>query len=272
MSKEILYPNAPLVEVIIEVRWELQSVFGLKEAAIDPHFATFSEKFTSLASEAGFNKIESLAPDDVPKEFFAHKVIRRYRTGADKWPLMQIGPGVFTVNIIPPYGGWTNFRKTIDLGLKMLWKAYPQARQNMKVNALDLRYIDAFTEDHGMLEPTTFIQNALGFGVKLSDEVASLAVSGQDSFLPTGRLKFTPKKLKNAEAFIKYDTGRSNAKPAVVIELRVIQSTFNQHITVASATKWLDAAHDVLRAVFEATVGPEVKSRLGEAEEVGKNG
>ena len=49
----------------------------------------------------------------MPDEFTPHIVHHRFRVSPDGWPLLQVGPGVFTVNDTANYR-WTEFEKRIN--------------------------------------------------------------------------------------------------------------------------------------------------------------
>ena len=149
MAKRRLYKNAALVEVIAELHWELKPIQIAPGAKVDPFYDLFREKFFAAAKAKGFAFQETIIPKEVPAELLPNKPRERLRASEGAWPLYQIGPGIFTVNVVPPYSGWLDFRKTLAEGLKLLIESYPSAEQYMKVTHLELRYIDAFTSRHG---------------------------------------------------------------------------------------------------------------------------
>jgi uncharacterized protein (TIGR04255 family) len=154
MASDFLYQNAPLIEVITELHWSLQPLIAIPNAAIDPHFAILSSKFTELARETGFVHVERLLPEQIPLEMMPHRAVFRFRRAAETWPLFQVGPGVFTANIVPPYQGWGDFRQSISSGLDLLLASYPLRPSYFRIEKLELRYIDGFTKRHA--SPNTF--------------------------------------------------------------------------------------------------------------------
>ncbi len=87
--------NPPLVEALVEVRWEL--VEKAPGVHFDPHYqfllGTFRE---SLNEEYPFH--EPLPTSALPDEITGGQVKHRFRAAKDAWPLVQIGPGIMTVN------------------------------------------------------------------------------------------------------------------------------------------------------------------------------
>src|ERR1043165_8883659 len=88
-------PNAPLSEVVFELRWEL-----LPDPSgpfpTDPGLAPLIDQFTTRIKAKGFG----IAKDMAQHSFVvAHTVARRFYQAEDApFPLMQVGPGVFATN------------------------------------------------------------------------------------------------------------------------------------------------------------------------------
>ncbi len=100
-------PNAPLVEVVFELRWQIQDKSDL---------LSFQYLFGDLYSELK-NKYpvrESLTPPEIPLDVFINQPIYRYRIEKEKYPLYQIGPGILTVNTIDEVYFWDDFYKSSE--------------------------------------------------------------------------------------------------------------------------------------------------------------
>jgi uncharacterized protein (TIGR04255 family) len=102
VMKEFVYDKPPLIEVICEIRWRLQPLVSAPGTAIDPHFSSFSDDFTNMCKTSSFSLVERINPENVPVEFLAGHPIYRFRKQQNQWPLFQIGPGLLTVNDVPP--------------------------------------------------------------------------------------------------------------------------------------------------------------------------
>lgn len=142
MTRKIL-KNKPLVEAIFELRWELQEpALGMK---IDPHYKLLIGRlYDKLNDEYPFH--EQLPAATIPDEIAGYIVQHRFRKDKDKWPLVQIGPGIITVNDTEGYV-WEDFEKRIIQAINIIFGVYPESKHNLKVNRLLLRYIDAITFD-----------------------------------------------------------------------------------------------------------------------------
>jgi uncharacterized protein (TIGR04255 family) len=192
MANDFLYENAPLVEVIAEFRWDIQRIQSLPNAAIDPHFSKFEAEISSRLSAEGFGTIESLVPPNIPIELLANRVLKRFRPQPDKWPVFQIGPGLFTVNMTPPYGGWTQFRKILERGVDYLLASYPMPEDYLHFRQFELKYIDAFTERHGFKEMRSFLSDYMNINIAVPNELWAQA-SDEDPVLIKSEINLTLK-------------------------------------------------------------------------------
>jgi hypothetical protein len=112
MTRKIL-KNKPLVEAIFELRWELQEHEpGMK---IDPHYkiliGRIYDRINRVSAEYPFH--EPLATATIPDEMVGYVVQHRFRKGENEWPLIQIGPGVITLNDTKGYV-WEDFEERIS--------------------------------------------------------------------------------------------------------------------------------------------------------------
>lgn len=87
--------NKPLVECILEMRWALvEQAPGLSQ---DPHFPLLLGRLYDRLN-ADYPVHEQLPAAEVPSELVGHTVQHRFRRKAEGWPLVQVGPGILTVN------------------------------------------------------------------------------------------------------------------------------------------------------------------------------
>ena len=117
----VILTNKPLVEAIFELRWELQEVSpGFKT---DPHYPILIGGIYGKAkSQYGFH--EKLPTATMPDEIAGYIVQHRFRKGENSWPLIQIGPGIITLNDTEGYV-WEDFEKRIPAVVDMLFDTYP---------------------------------------------------------------------------------------------------------------------------------------------------
>lgn len=210
MVRKIL-KNKPLVEAIFEVKWELQE--QKPEIRIDPHYKLLIGRiYDKVNSEYPFH--EQLPTASMPDEIAPYVVQHRFRKEKDKWPLIQMGPGIMTLNDTDNYV-WEDFEKRVETVVDTLFQLYPESKDNLKVTGLMLRYIDAIEFDYGAGKIFDLLKNEMktsldlhkelfeGTGVDESPIAFSLGFSFP-STKPKGavRLRFSRGKKKNLDALI----------------------------------------------------------------------
>ena len=158
---EKVYERAPLVEVISEVHWELKQLRSYPTAWIDPYFDLFKDQFLA-ASKDKLPFVEPLVPNEIPVEFVSNQPHLRLRPKENGWPLVQIGPGVLTVNVVPPYDGWVRHKSFLSWALELLWECYPLAEQTLRISQLHLRYVNVFDDTFGLEKYSEFVSGFLG--------------------------------------------------------------------------------------------------------------
>jgi uncharacterized protein (TIGR04255 family) len=201
--------------VIAEIHWELQPLLAIPNAAVDPHFPVLTHQFGDLAHGAGYSRVERLVPDQVPTEMFPHRPLFRYRRPPEEWPIFQLGPGLLAINIVPPYNGWAAYSAYIKQAVEWLFAAYPLPEKYLKVERLEVRYLDGFTKMLGYSNYLTFINEQLTLDIKVPPHLATLsnepqrAILGMEIQLPAASpkeslavFKFSPGKVRNDDALI----------------------------------------------------------------------
>ena len=89
-------PNAPLQEAVFELRWTLD-VSTDDQQEIDAGYELAHGKFQA-AAEADFPVYRRLFPASIPPALLNYKVVHQFWREDQQFPVLQLGPGVFTVN------------------------------------------------------------------------------------------------------------------------------------------------------------------------------
>ena len=172
------FSKAPLKEIISEVRWNPGATVvsapirqGVAQPFVHLANARVEEFFMRLGGElyqSGFQRSERLIPPGFPT--IPGQVVFRYRSNntPQKSVLYQVGPGVFSINGVPPYRSWDEFSPSVRSGIHALLKSRPPEQNNQPFLQVSLRYIDFFGDElmQGM-PPATFISDVLGISTKL---------------------------------------------------------------------------------------------------------
>ena len=87
-------------------------------------------------------------------------VQHRFRKSANGWPLVQVGPGIVTLNDTGAYV-WDDFSARGKQLLQCLSEVYPDESWPLVVNNLQLRHIDAIPFDYKASNILDFIGDNL---------------------------------------------------------------------------------------------------------------
>ncbi|MBA7659877.1 hypothetical protein ES703_67871 [subsurface metagenome] len=230
----------PLIEAIFELRWQLSE---LKSGAkMDRHYRLLIGRIYEMVKK-DYPSHEPLSSANLPDEMAGHIVQHRFRKDKDKWPLVQIGPGIITLNDTESYS-WDDFIGRIKKLLKALFETYPKADKNLKISSLLLRYIDSvefnFSEDNIF----NFLSDELKIRMNLYDEL--FKKTGVSKF-PLGfnlSFLFSSKKPKGA-VHLRFSRGKRNNKDALIWEEIVQSIEKDVPKTIEKIVKWSEDAHNL---------------------------
>lgn len=256
MTRKIL-KDKPLVEAIFELRWALQeSANGMR---IDPHYKLLIGRlYDKVSGEYPFH--ERLPSASIPDDMAGHVVQHRFRRDRDKWPLVQIGPGIITVNDTERYI-WEDFEKRVVKAIKALFEAYPESRDALRVDRLLLRYIDAIAFDYATDDIFAFLdeqmKTKIGLYKKLFEGTAVEKVpSGLDlrfsfdSTEPKGRVR------------LRFVRGRVRESEALVWETMVESSSEDAPDVPSEIADWVRKAHNLTDDWFFKLIEGELQRRF----------
>lgn len=256
MERKIL-KNKPLVEAIFELRWKLQEPApGMK---IDPHYKILVGRiYDRVKDEYPFH--EQLPTATMPDEIAGYVVQHRFRKGKDKWPLIQIGPGIITLNETEGYV-WENFEKRIHHMLDVLFEAYPDPENNLRINWLLLRYIDAVDFDYEKDDIFSFLGKNLKIQINIYEKLFEETGVGN---LPLGfdlRFSFPAKKPKRA-VHLRFARGKRKNVDALIWETQVQSVDEDAPKMKDQIREWIVEAHTLTDDWFFKMIEGELLRRF----------
>lgn len=250
-----ILPDAPLIEVIAEIRWG--SIQSESAESVEIHFTEqerdfFPGQFKSVAKDNGFEYLETINKG-IP---LPHIVSYRFRKEPNTWPCYQIGKGIFTVNQINDGYEWETFKQDFINGLNFLDKSYPsEGLKSIHAMGIELRYQDAFLFEDGECS-ADFIRNKLNLGFSPPDELFKF-----------DNIKNTP--AQNGISFVlqcekplgvlivNIKEGKINGIPGLVVETTVRSNDDNKpDFNLEALSSWIEDAHDVQRHSFQSVINP----------------
>ena len=267
----VAYRKAPLIELIVQVQWQVQTLQVPGGPAIvtdsSAEFDRWFQQLTERLREEGFHELERVVPHDVPP--IAGQVVYRFRRGPDqRFPVIQFGHGVFTVNAGPPdYRSWASFQPQVEKALSLLLASRPRNSKVTKFNSLSLRYLDCFNEDlRKRASNFAFIRNDLGISIHLPDGLLDMA-SSLDQVHPTLALRLPLKGDRNASLNFQITAGGfPGTKGWNTIMDMIYRYDDPVDLEVQSVCTFLQRGHEIVHHWFETLISG-IRDRL-EPEEI----
>lgn len=270
MVSDFLWEKAPLVEVIAEIHWALKRLESSPDSRIDPYFDLFEPSFLDFSKGIGLTYEEELIPSQVPMEFVGDKPRRRLRPAEGRWPLAQVGPGVVTANIVPPYKGWAEFADFLGNVIEGLFESYPLPDRALRIERLHLRYIDGFDDSFGLQNYGDFLASHLGIQSPLPPDFSEGIVQEDTQVTFVADNQFVNSSPSGALGRIKVSPAKLNGRDAAILELHC-DSRFEDKSATSREyiVDWFNKAHASLRQQFDRLATEELRTVMGKKVEIG---
>ncbi|BCJ53390.1 hypothetical protein Asp14428_48650 [Actinoplanes sp. NBRC 14428] len=231
-------PRKPLVEAILEVRWDL-------DGKPDPAHPLFAGALAGIVASR-YPTQERLPAADMPDEFTPHIVKFRMRPKQKPYPLIQAGPGVVTLNTAEEYS-WDSYKISAMHLWDSLHEAYPPFNEGAapRVKNVTLKYINGHPV--GAREPQAFVQDELNTSISLPRGVTEYETDGS----PNGIAVFASYPLRRGDTTgtVRIQNGLSAGIPTMLWELAA-EGKFQIPIDRETFSEWLDYSHDVIEKWF----------------------
>ncbi|WP_417218993.1 TIGR04255 family protein [Achromobacter spanius] len=258
------FGNAPLIEMIAELRWDLHPVTSVPGGGIDPFYeATKAGMASALAAEVGGGwnpTIEEIVPLEIPREFLAGQITTRYRKAAGDWPLVQLGPGICAINMTSSYEGWDTFRPWLVHGVSALLKAHP-VPSALKFKSLNLLAVDAFGPSHGYVDYQDFATRLLNLGNILGSDYLAKFSSEPNQALVQSQTVFPLRSPEGASGRISIAEGERDKEKALLVQT-AIEHAKEFRPEADHLLEWFDSAHAVHREMFRAMLTSDLTTLL----------
>jgi uncharacterized protein (TIGR04255 family) len=251
----VTFENAPLIELITEIRWGAGAKFPLigshqvsKEIG-DIYTGTeeFFRRFADLIAPEGFSLIERLVPIGFPA--LPLQPVYRYRDAGQESgkTLLQLGTGVFSAHALPPYKSWDDFEPTISKGIKALLQAREDSDRQQSFGGMIVRYINAFSGDLRQNRSVeSFVRDVLGIKIILPEPVARI-LSPEGEVKP--RLQLLIPVRSGYQLSLNIGEGLVNGQLAILMDITTA-STGETSPTERSLMAKLKELHDVVHDIF----------------------
>jgi len=251
----IILSNKPLVEAIFELRWDLpETEGGVKK---DPHYPLLIGMiYDKIKNEYPFH--EQLLTSNIPHEMAEYIVQHRFRKTKNNWPLIQLGPGIITVNDTDSYV-WEDFRERIFKAIDEFYKSYPEPGI-LKINNLALRYIDAVKYDFDSENIFDFLRAKMKIDVNVYERLFNSDVNK----MPLGidlRFTYSCQKPKSV-IHMRITRAKHEDADALIWETIVRTGINDMPDKIAGIKEWIDQAHDLADDWFFKLIEGELLERF----------
>ncbi len=206
--------NPFLLEAIFEIRWELQ---GDQQSGRfrDPAYPMmYGRIYEHLKNE--FPLIEDLPSVQAHPEATPYTVRHRLRKERNSLPLVQIGPGILTINDAKGYS-WADFKHLAMRLVDLVDSLYPKSVMGLNFIKAELRYITGIpvTQDN----PLAFLSEKLRINISVPQDLLLQPAHANNVAL---NLSY-PLAQPVGNLMISANLGQVDSKPAYILQ-SVIQS------------------------------------------------
>ncbi|WP_010424106.1 TIGR04255 family protein [Anaerophaga thermohalophila] len=223
-------PKAPLVEVVTELRWKITS----KEELAGVQYL-YGDLYNELKQKYPFR--ESILPVEVPIEMTLNQPVHRFRSEKGGYPLLQVGPGIITLNTIDAKYYWETFFEDAKELIQTFFTIY--SPNNTMAPAL--LYIDFFPFDFHENNVHEFINRKFN-------------VTFGQSFLETEKL---PTDFNMGFAYnmdlgdlrVNFQKGKNKGTEGILLQTRLNGNPDQPNIEIIN--NWLKEAHSLLSNLFK---------------------
>lgn len=255
MSSEVL-SNKPLVEAIFQFRWKLEGGDG--EPRRDRHYPLLvGSLFDRLADK--YPHHEELDSARIPDEVIPYVVQHRFRSGEGDWPLVQIGPGILSVNETGRYT-WGDFEGRALSAVEALYGTHPHGEE-LQIDGLALRYIDAVSMDTPDQNVLDFLATYLKTEVELETALfEGTGVLPQPTHID---LRFSfPTTQPSGSMHVRFSLGHDERQGSVLWETVVESSGADAPTGRSGVADWLATAHRLTHDWFFKLIEGDLQERF----------
>lgn len=257
--------KAPLIEAILEIKWQLEPL--APDTFRDPVYRVLIGRLYDRI-RSRFRYLQELPFAQFPDELTSYVAKQQFRKERNGWPLVQLGPGVFTLNFTSPYE-WEDFKDTAQFVLPQLVDAYAgagieQTGQAPRVTSVLLRYINAVDFDWGQNNALEFMREKLHTAFSLPTQMLKPeVVAGPPASinLQVGH----PLQKPRGQGIVRFATGQRGQTRSLIWELIVqaLGEDAPQLVEMNEFVAWVTAAHDnVIEPWFFELVEGELHSQF----------
>ncbi len=246
----------PLLEAVFELKWNTRD--HDQAGPVDPDYTFLIGLFKNAVRDR-FPEAVQLPTSQIPLEMAGHVAQYQFRVGKNEWPLVQLGPGVMTVNETESYEWEDRFEADCKNAVEKLLDVHPSIESVQPFQA-QLRFINGIAIDHGE-NALSVLEEQLNTHVTLPGRVMDVVGSGAT---PTGLgMSFSyPISDPRSTLIVKFNRGKAHDRDALIWELSVLSGQEQMGTFFREYSTWLDSAHAKAEAAFFGFLSEEMLRRF----------
>jgi uncharacterized protein (TIGR04255 family) len=240
-SEAPLLLHPPLVEAIFELRWELKTDPETGRMRDPSYPMMYGRLYERLKKDFPF--VEDLPSNQAHPE--ATPFIPRHRLRKEKngYPLLQVGPGILTVNDVKDGYSWHSYKVLILRLVECIIELFPEETPLNFVKC-EMRYVNAIRFDLSRESPLSFLAEKLHTKIELDPAISILNKLNERPNAVALNLAYALEKPIGNLA-LQMQLGQVEGKPAYILQSLVQSHGELVPAELESFMGWLEDAHEV---------------------------
>lgn len=244
--------RVPLLEAVAELRWGMAGAmpeqFVSGQSFTIGHDSSSSEDFfMNFGAECaglGMSRAERVVPPGFP--LLPGQVVYRFRsTDKGLHNILQVGPGVFSANALPPYRSWVEFKEFISRGIDALLASRSASEKDSEFIYANLRYINGFGPEYRDGHSSQEFLRKLGFTVSKPTALSRLLADAKEE---VNNISIVSKIDGKSSFQVNVSEGIKDNVPAQIVELSAFFSNLSPDRDVLLAV--FDEAHRIIESIY----------------------
>jgi uncharacterized protein (TIGR04255 family) len=268
--KKVDFSCSSLVEAWLVIRWKLDVISENPPIKRDDLFPIALGRFDHLVREE-YKFRKELSANQAPLEITPHAVRYQFRKQQEQWPLLQIGPGVATLNFKSPCS-WEDFKKEAEFLRKAIVSAYEE--KTLQIDLISLTYRNGVPFNFSSEDLSNFMTKNLNTKIEFPKYLPGKVAEKQIIKDFNASTSFLLSEPNGAEGAFRLATGKKNEngkeQELVVFDFEVASNNTPLLNDKDDFLDWIDKAHSVCHEWYMATIQGELFDEYTKPEETSK--
>lgn len=238
--------HSPLIEVIFELRWELENDSQSGRMRDPSYPMMYGRLYEQIKKDFPF--VEDLPSVQAHPETTPYVPRHRMRKEKNGYPLVQVGPGILTVNDAKGYS-WTKFRSLALRMIEAITDLYPTDGVPLNFIKSEIRYVNGIRFDIARENPLNFLAEKLHLKIEPDLELFEKNKLNERPNSVGVNLAYALEKPMGNLA-ISANLGQFEGKPAFIQQTLIHSFAELVPTDAETFTPWLEEAHTVAENCF----------------------